>query len=68
MKKRAFSLVEILCVTVILGVLSAILFPVFAQAKLGAKAGAAKPFEFQQIRQKKKKKKKKKWGKKGWLV
>ena len=42
MKKRAFTLIEIICVIVILSVLSAVLFPVFAKAKLSAKAGAAK--------------------------
>ena len=42
MKKQAFTLVEVLCVIVILSILSAILFPVFASAKMASKVGAAK--------------------------
>jgi prepilin-type N-terminal cleavage/methylation domain-containing protein len=42
MKNKAFTLIEILCLIVILSVLSAILFPVFAKANISAKAGSAK--------------------------
>lgn len=41
MTKKAFTLIEILCVIVILSVLAAILMPVFVKAKLETKAGAA---------------------------
>ena len=37
MKNRAFTLIELLVVIVIIAILAAILFPVFAQAKLAAK-------------------------------
>ena len=37
MKKRAFTLIELLVVIAIIAILAAILFPVFAQAKLAAK-------------------------------
>jgi len=36
--KRAFTLIELLVVIAIIAILAAILFPVFAQAKLAAKA------------------------------
>src|ERR1700758_704620 len=36
-KKRAFTLIELLVVIAIIAILAAILFPVFAQAKLAAK-------------------------------
>lgn len=39
--KRAFTLIEILVVIAIIAILAAILFPVFAQAKLAAKQTAA---------------------------
>ncbi|HCD99964.1 MAG TPA: prepilin-type cleavage/methylation domain-containing protein, partial [Armatimonadetes bacterium] len=35
--KRAFTLIELLVVIAIIAILTAILFPVFAQAKLSAK-------------------------------
>jgi len=35
--KRAFTLIELLVVIAIIAILAAILFPVFAQAKLAAK-------------------------------
>jgi len=41
MKKRAFTLIELLVVIAIIAILAAILFPVFAQAKLAAKKTAA---------------------------
>ena len=37
MRKRAFTLIELLVVIAIIAILAAILFPVFAQAKLAAK-------------------------------
>ena len=37
MKNRAFTLIELLVVIAIIAILAAILFPVFAQAKLSAK-------------------------------
>ena len=37
MKQRAFTLIELLVVIAIIAILAAILFPVFAQAKLAAK-------------------------------
>ncbi|HEY3780630.1 MAG TPA: prepilin-type N-terminal cleavage/methylation domain-containing protein [Fimbriimonadaceae bacterium] len=40
-KKRAFTLIELLVVIAIIAILAAILFPVFAQAKLAAKGAAA---------------------------
>jgi prepilin-type N-terminal cleavage/methylation domain-containing protein len=39
--RRAFTLIELLVVIAIIAILAAILFPVFAQAKLAAKATAA---------------------------
>jgi len=39
--KRAFTLIELLVVIAIIAILAAILFPVFAQAKLAAKATAS---------------------------
>ncbi len=39
--KRAFTLIELLVVIAIIAILAAILFPVFAQAKLAAKASAS---------------------------
>ena len=41
MKKRAFTLIELLVVIAIIAILAAILFPVFAQAKLAAKKTAS---------------------------
>jgi prepilin-type N-terminal cleavage/methylation domain-containing protein len=41
MKNRAFTLIELLVVIAIIAILAAILFPVFAQAKLAAKKTAA---------------------------
>jgi len=41
MKKRAFTLIELLVVIAIIAILAAILFPVFAQAKLAAKTTAS---------------------------
>ncbi len=41
MRKRAFTLIELLVVIAIIAILAAILFPVFAQAKLSAKRTAA---------------------------
>jgi len=41
MKKRAFTLIELLVVIAIIAILAAILFPVFAQAKLAAKKTVA---------------------------
>lgn len=41
MKKRAFTLIELLVVIAIIAILAAILFPVFAQAKMAAKATAS---------------------------
>jgi prepilin-type N-terminal cleavage/methylation domain-containing protein len=41
MKTRAFTLIELLVVIAIIAILAAILFPVFAQAKLKAKATVA---------------------------
>ena len=38
--KRAFTLIELLVVIAIIAILAAILFPVFAQAKLAAKKTA----------------------------
>lgn len=40
MKKRAFTLIELLVVIAIIAILAAILFPVFAQAKVAAKKTA----------------------------
>ena len=40
MKRRAFTLIELLVVIAIIAILAAILFPVFAQAKLAAKKTA----------------------------
>jgi len=40
-KKRAFTLIELLVVIAIIAILAAILFPVFAQAKLAAKGAAS---------------------------
>src|SRR5882724_7645389 len=40
-KKRAFTLIELLVVIAIIAILAAILFPVFAQAKLAAKKTVA---------------------------
>jgi len=40
-KKRAFTLIELLVVIAIIAILAAILFPVFAQAKLSAKKAAS---------------------------
>lgn len=40
MRKRAFTLIELLVVIAIIAILAAILFPVFAQAKLAAKKAA----------------------------
>jgi prepilin-type N-terminal cleavage/methylation domain-containing protein len=41
LKRRAFTLIELLVVIAIIAILAAILFPVFAQAKLAAKATSA---------------------------
>jgi prepilin-type N-terminal cleavage/methylation domain-containing protein/prepilin-type processing-associated H-X9-DG protein len=41
MKRRAFTLIELLVVIAIIAILAAILFPVFAQAKLAAKKTAS---------------------------
>lgn len=41
MRKRAFTLIELLVVIAIIAILAAILFPVFAQAKLSAKRSAS---------------------------
>ncbi|MES1227243.1 MAG: prepilin-type N-terminal cleavage/methylation domain-containing protein [Armatimonadota bacterium] len=41
MKKRAFTLIELLVVIAIIAILAAILFPVFAQAKVAAKKTAS---------------------------
>jgi prepilin-type N-terminal cleavage/methylation domain-containing protein len=41
MKRRAFTLIELLVVIAIIAILAAILFPVFAQAKMAAKKTAA---------------------------
>src|SRR6185312_15613159 len=41
MRKNAFTLIELLVVIAIIAILAAILFPVFAQAKLAAKKTAA---------------------------
>ncbi|RYG32605.1 prepilin-type N-terminal cleavage/methylation domain-containing protein, partial [bacterium] len=41
MPRRAFTLIELLVVTAIIAILAAILFPVFAQAKIAAKATAS---------------------------
>jgi prepilin-type N-terminal cleavage/methylation domain-containing protein len=41
LKKRAFTLIELLVVIAIIAILAAILFPVFAQAKLAAKGAAS---------------------------
>src|SRR5579871_3390510 len=40
-KYRAFTLIELLVVIAIIAILAAILFPVFAQAKLAAKKAAS---------------------------
>ncbi|MFX9608458.1 prepilin-type N-terminal cleavage/methylation domain-containing protein, partial [Acinetobacter baumannii] len=40
-KNRAFTLIELLVVIAIIAILAAILFPVFAQAKLAAKTTAS---------------------------
>ena len=37
MRKKAFTLIELLVVIAIIAILAAILFPVFAQAKVAAK-------------------------------
>jgi len=42
MNRKGFSLIEILCVIVILSVLAAILMPVFVKAKMETKASAAR--------------------------
>jgi len=39
--RKAFTLIELLVVIAIIAILAAILFPVFAQAKLMAKAAAS---------------------------
>src|SRR5690349_8535220 len=41
MKQRAFTLIELLVVIAIIAILAAILFPVFAQAKVAAKKTVA---------------------------
>src|SRR5512140_3835147 len=41
MKRNAFTLIELLVVIAIIAILAAILFPVFAQAKLAAKKAAS---------------------------
>ncbi len=41
MKRRAFTLIELLVVIAIIAILAAILFPVFAQAKVSAKGAAS---------------------------
>lgn len=41
MKRKAFTLIELLVVIAIIAILAAILFPVFAQAKLSAKKAAS---------------------------
>jgi len=41
MRKRAFTLIELLVVIAIIAILAAILFPVFAQAKVAAKGAAS---------------------------
>jgi len=41
MKRRAFTLIELLVVIAIIAILAAILFPVFAQAKLAAKKSSS---------------------------
>src|SRR6185312_3398675 len=41
MTRRAFTLIELLVVIAIIAILAAILFPVFAQAKLAAKGAAS---------------------------
>ncbi len=41
MQRKAFTLIELLVVIAIIAILAAILFPVFAQAKLAAKASVA---------------------------
>ncbi len=41
MKRKAFTLIELLVVIAIIAILAAILFPVFAQAKVAAKGAAA---------------------------
>lgn len=41
MRQRAFTLIELLVVIAIIAILAAILFPVFAQAKMAAKKSAA---------------------------
>ena len=41
MKRNAFTLIELLVVIAIIAILAAILFPVFAQAKLAAKKTVA---------------------------
>src|SRR5271156_322083 len=41
MKNKAFTLIELLVVIAIIAILAAILFPVFAQAKLAAKKTAS---------------------------
>jgi prepilin-type N-terminal cleavage/methylation domain-containing protein len=41
MNKKAFTLIELLVVIAIIAILAAILFPVFAQAKLAAKKTAS---------------------------
>ena len=40
MSRKAFTLIELLVVIAIIAILAAILFPVFAQAKLAAKKSA----------------------------
>jgi prepilin-type N-terminal cleavage/methylation domain-containing protein len=41
MRKEAFTLIELLVVIAIIAILAAILFPVFAQAKMAAKKTAS---------------------------
>ena len=41
MARRAFTLIELLVVIAIIAILAAILFPVFAQAKLQAKKASS---------------------------
>ena len=42
LRQRAFTLIELLVVIAIIAILAAILFPVFAQAKVAAKKHALK--------------------------
>ena len=41
MTKKAFTLIELLVVIAIIAILAALLFPVFAQAKVAAKKGCS---------------------------